>query len=358
MTLILSLLAVVLVLATILPLSVRREWWIRALDFPRLQIAIAACLWLLVWLTLAGDNTLWLTLLALCVLAVLIYQAYWITPNTEMHRQEVERYDSLIDGNCPTFKMISSNVLMHNRNSGPLLSLIRQHQPDIVITLESDQWWQDELDRLQDYPHRIACPLDNLYGMHVYSRLPLHDTAIDFLVEDDKPSMSATVEVTPGTSLQLHVVHPAPPAPGENDESTERDVELLLLAKAITDKQQRVIVAGDLNDVAWSATTRLFRQLSGLLDLRIGRGLYNTFSANHWYARWPLDHVFVSQHFKVVNIQRLRNIGSDHFPLLVELAVTDSQRQTSAVEDEELDKERLDSIMDTSVARKAQTPLA
>lgn len=358
MTLILSLLAVAIVLATTLPLSVRREWWIRALDFPRLQIAIAAALWLLAWWFLASGGNLWLTLLALGVLAALIYQSYWIFPNTEMHRQEVERHDSLIDGNCPTFKMISSNVLMHNRNSGPLLSLIQHHQPDIIITLESDQWWQDELDALPGYPHRIACPLDNLYGMHVYSSLPLEDPQIDFLVEDDKPSMMATVQVNPGTRFQLHVVHPAPPAPGENEESTERDVELLLLAKTISDKSERLIVAGDLNDVAWSATTRLFRQISGLLDLRIGRGLFNTFSANHWYARWPLDHVFVSSHFKVVNIQRLRNIGSDHFPLLVELAITDCGRQESSVEDEEVDHERLDSIMSTSAARNAQVPHA
>lgn len=354
MTLILSLLAVVIVLATTLPLSVRREWWIRGLDFPRLQIAFLAGLWLLAWWVLGAEGSLWLNLLAVLVLAALVYQGHWIIPNTEMHWQEVDRYDSLTDGTCPTLKMISSNVLMHNRNSGPLLSLIRQHQPHIVITLESDQWWQDELDTLPGYPYRIACPLDNLYGMHVYSSLPLQDTRIDYLVEDDKPSMSATVELIPGTTVKLHVVHPAPPAPGENEESTERDVELLLLAKAINDPSQRLIVAGDLNDVAWSATTRLFRQLSGLLDLRIGRGLFNTFSADHWYARWPLDHVFVSSHFKVVDIQRLRNVGSDHFPLLVELAVTDSRQQNSSLENEDLDKERLNSVMDTSAARNAQ----
>jgi endonuclease/exonuclease/phosphatase (EEP) superfamily protein YafD len=152
------------------------------------------------------------------------------------------------------------------------------------------------------------------------------------------------------------VVHPAPPAPGENDKSTERDVELLLLARALADRHERIIVAGDLNDVAWSATTRLFRQISGLLDLRIGRGLYNTFNADHWYARWPLDHVFVSTHFKVVNIERLPHIGSDHFPLLVELAVTDDIQPPNAVQSEAVDAERLDSILQSGVARNAQVP--
>ena len=356
-TFILTVLALLLVLATVLPLSIRREWWIRALDFPRLQIAILAVLWLLVWGMSVPSGGIWLNALALAMGIVALYQFYWIYPNTEMHRQEVERYHPTTDGVCPGFKMITSNVLMTNRDSAPLISLIHTHKPDIVITLESDQWWQDRLDTLEGYTYRIACPLDNLYGMHVYSRLPLSNTRINYLVEDDKPSMSASVQVSSGVDIQLHVVHPAPPAPGENDESTERDVELLLMAKAVAGSKEHIVVAGDLNDVAWSATTRLFRQLSGMLDPRIGRGLFNTFSADHWYARWPLDHVFVSRHFKVVDIQRLPNIGSDHFPLMVELAITDDKQAESVMENEEVDKERLHSIMKSSAAENAQMPV-
>jgi hypothetical protein len=117
-------------------------------------------------------------------------------------------------------------------------------------------------------------------------------------------------------------------------------------------------VAGDLNDVAWSATTRLFRQLSGLLDLRTGRGLYNTFNANHWYARWPLDHFFVSSHFKVIDIQRMPPVGSDHFPLLINLAVVADSFADNSVEHEDMDEERLDSIMQSGAARGAQMPTA
>lgn len=351
MTYLLGVLAVLLLVATVLPWSLRREWWVRVLDFPRLQLAVACALWLLLWWYLDSAATPWLSLLALGVLGALVHQCYWIFPNTAMHRQEVKRHDPGFDGHCPTISMITSNVLMHNRNAEPLLSQVKQYRPDILITLESDDWWQQQLDTLSDYPHRIACPLDNLYGMHVYSTLPLHDTAIHHLVEQDKPSMQATVEIRADVMAELHVVHPAPPAPGENLKSTERDVELLLLADRLSGSNKRIIVAGDLNDVAWSATTRLFRQISGLLDLRIGRGLFNTFHADHWFARWPLDHVFVSRHFKLVNIRRLPPVGSDHFPLLVELAVTDTARQYSAVTDDPVDTERLDSIMKSETAR-------
>jgi hypothetical protein len=79
-----------------------------------------------------------------------------------------------------------------------------------------------------------------------------------------------------------------------------------------------------LNDVAWSATTRLFRKVSRLLDPRIGRGMYNTFHAGHWYMRWPVDHFFHSKDFTLVRLARLENCGSDHFPVLVELQCEDA----------------------------------
>jgi hypothetical protein len=80
------------------------------------------------------------------------------------------------------------------------------------------------------------------------------------------------------------------------------------------------VVAGDLNDVAWSHTTRLFQRTSGLLDPRVGRGLYSTFHAAYPFLRWPLDHVFFSREFRLRRLERLPAFGSDHFPILVEVS--------------------------------------
>ena len=64
----------------------------------------------------------------------------------------------------------------------------------------------------------------------------------------------------------------------------------------------------------------MFQRVARLLDPRIGRGLINTFNARRRFSRWPLDHVFASEHFRLVRIEPLAPVGSDHHPLLVELA--------------------------------------
>ena len=81
------------------------------------------------------------------------------------------------------------------------------------------------------------------------------------------------------------------------------------------------LVAGDLNDVAWSHTSRLFKRLGRMLDPRVGRGLFSTFHAGYRLIRWPLDHVYASDDFVLHDIKRLGPFGSDHFPILVSLSL-------------------------------------
>jgi endonuclease/exonuclease/phosphatase (EEP) superfamily protein YafD len=317
-------LTLAIVLMTLLPLSRSSHWWIRGLDFPRLQIASAsAALFAGQWWLLDVSEFPAQVMLA-ATAACLLYQAWWILPYTRPYPNEVR----LAAAHDPSrrIRILSSNVLQTNRDSERLIALVRQYDPDVLVTLETDAWWQQKLDVLEDaYPYTIKCPLENTYGMHVYSRLPLEDAATQFLVQPDVPSMHAMVVLKSGQAVRMHFLHPAPPSPTENDESTERDAELLVVAKSVAEIDGPVIVAGDLNDVGWSATTRLFRKISGLLDPRVGRGMFNSFHADHWFIRWPLDHLFHSRHFTLSFMQRLPTCGSDHFPVLVELVLDEEK---------------------------------
>lgn len=319
MTIIIIAITCVLVLATLLPFWRNPHWIVRGWDFPRLQLATLALLLLPVQATTLDITQLYGQVLICLTLASLVWQLWWILPYTPLWRSEVKA-----TSHCSPERSLSiftTNVLTPNHNAEALLKLIKTHHPDILVTLESDQWWQDQLDTLQtDMPYTIKCPLDNLYGMHVYSRLPLQDTETAFLVGNNIPSMHAQVKLPSGDCIRIHFLHPTPPSPTENPESAERDAELVIVARSVADSDQPVIVTGDLNDVAWSPTTRKFRKLSGLLDPRVGRGMFNTFHAKYPFLRWPLDHLFHSHHFTVSTIKRSAYYGSDHFALYTELA--------------------------------------
>ncbi|HEX6114407.1 MAG TPA: endonuclease/exonuclease/phosphatase family protein [Geminicoccaceae bacterium] len=305
------------VLATIMPFFKNETWWVRVCDFPRTQVAV------LIAATLAGiaasiqmSALAWA--LSFALLGCLCVQLTVILPYTRLWPTEVRRTK---DAAGPrTISLLIVNVLMDNRAADRLAEIIGANDPDLVLAVETDGWWCAQLEKaLREYPFRVANPLPNTYGMLLLSRLELVDPEVRFLLKPAIPSIRTRVRLRSGELITLYGLHPEPPAPGEAETSLPRDAELVLAGREIAEAPGSVIVAGDLNDVAWSHTSRLFRRISRLLDPRVGRGMYNTFHARYWPLRWPLDHVFVSDTFVLRRLQRLPAFGSDHFPVYVAL---------------------------------------
>mgnify|MGYP006194921213 FL=1 len=315
-----ELLACVVIWLSFWSLIPRDEWWFRGADFPRLQIlalGLIAFILMLLW-DAPWDWVREAILLGL--IAAVAYQLKMVLPYTFMWKKQVKTVAKTELQPERQISLIVSNVLTPNTQYHLLLQQIRQHQPDLILTLESDAHWEQALSVLEDdYPYRVAVPLDNLYGMHLYSRLALKDIEVKFILSDEIPSIHATVILRSGQPVQLYCLHPKPPSPTEAKDSTLRDAELLIVGDQIKDLDESCIVMGDLNDVAWSRTTRLFQRISGLLDPRVGRHFVNTFHADYPLLRWSLDHVFHSTDFALVQMQRLPHIGSDHFPVYVVL---------------------------------------
>ena len=315
---VLYLIALVCVVATLLPLSTHEAWWIRVCDFPRLQIVATSVAVLALLVAFAGtaDTVAWV--LALALLGCIAYQLAVILPYTRLWRVQIE--ESPAPPGDRTLSLLVVNVLMSNRRTDDIFALIRARAPDVVLAVETDHWWCEHFEQFaQDHAFRLAHPLDNTYGLLLYSKLELIEPELRFLLAADVPSVRTGLRLRSGVVMTLHCLHPKPPSPTKSDSSAPRDAELVLVAREVADRGGSTIVAGDLNDVAWSHTSRLFRRLSGLLDPRIGRGMFNTFHAGYWPLRWPLDHVFVSSDFLLQGIERLPAFGSDHFPILITL---------------------------------------
>ena len=304
--------------STLMPFVNNNHWTIRMFDFPHAQVTALTLGCLLAFAFFFTGEDTFSIILAGVLLLTFIYQStvvYRYTPLKSVESLPTDKSDPSNE-----ISLLSANVLMSNRESANLIAQIKEEDPDIVILLEVDEWWIEQVDFLkQDYPYHIEKPIDNLYGMAVYSRLEWQNPAVKYIIEDDIPSLETKVVLSSGKIVDLYVVHPQPPSPVGNEESTERDAELLIVGKKVKELQRPAIVIGDLNDVAWSHSTRLFQKISGLLDPRIGRGFYNTFHADYPFLRWPLDHVFHSEHFKLSQIKCLDHINSDHFPIYVQL---------------------------------------
>lgn len=319
----LTLVTAIVGIFALMPYIERRIWWIRVFDFVRIQgFVLALILVLLAPFFLSALTPVDYFMLILIIVCLAI-QAYYLYPYTSWYEKEVS--DVSKKDNPSQFKLMISNVLMKNDHYSALLALVAQQQPDVLVCMETNQQWHQALQQLAtDYPHRVCQPNERMYGMHILSKFPMSDIQVNHLVQDFVPSVHVCLDINDHQVL-AHFMHPAPPSPSENEESTERDAELLALARKLNGMTEPLLMAGDLNDVPWSKPLRAFKRISGLHDVRIGRCFLNTFHAAIPLLRWPLDHIFVSRHFQLLDLQRHRLKGSDHFSVTAELAlVTDA----------------------------------
>lgn len=304
-------------ITTVLPLVRSAEWWIRIFDFPRFQIAVLTLLAIILVFVYVDFKWEYKLPLILILAIILVYHLRSVVVYTPLYKTEAKDSNSQSENN--SFTLLVSNVLMDNDDKERFYELAKKYNPDILLANEIDQSWAASVSRLdKDFPYSVRYPLGNTYGIILLSKLQLTDSAVNFFVKDDIPSIFTRIILPSGNKIDFYGVHPEPPKPGSD--AYERNTELLIIGKKIKETQLPTIVAGDLNDVGWSVTSKRFRELSGLVDPRVGRGLYNTYNVFVPLFRFPLDHIFYSADFGLVTIKKLESIGSDHFPLMIGLS--------------------------------------
>lgn len=333
-----------LVMTAVLPILPVNWWWVRIGDFPRMQLLVAyliVTVLLVAFFRRGRDAMIAVASLIVCV----GIQLFWVYSYLPFAPKQVESAKQIRAES--TIKTMAANVLQSNENAEALLQLIERQQPDLLVLCEVNQRWIENLALLQDrFAHFKIQPMENEYGIALYSQLPMTRAEVRTMVRDEIPSIDATIQLRSGRSVRVFAVHPNPPRMGED--TTKRDAELVLVGRELRNEPS-VLVLGDLNDVGWSRTSDLFREVSGLLDPRIGRGFYATFDAKSWILRYPLDYVFHSDDFRVAELEVLPSIGSDHFPLWLVLShEPDAEDTQSAPELDEGDREDAQKAVDAA----------
>lgn len=223
---------------------------------------------------------------------------------------------------APRLRLMSANLLMVNRDTGGITGEILAARPDVLFVQELTPDWlralsEPELQAL--LPHRLVepHPPTDSFGIGILSRLPLTDPALRDL--EGVPLATATVDLM-GTSVRLYNVHTLPPRNTEYYPIWRQ--QLTRLAALIDSESGAVILGGDLNVTQHAAWYRqLVKGSVRGAHEQCGRGLATT---------WPnglfpvpsirLDHLFLSLDLVCVSVTEGAGRGSDHRPLLLELA--------------------------------------
>ncbi len=318
------------IFATFFPLVKLDYWWVRIFDYPRLQKLVIILILGIIWLSNLGNYetaevSIWLGLLTICT----IYLFSKVLPFTFFAKKMIDTVP--FDEECG-IQILVSNVYQYNENYQKLVNLVNASHPDVVFLVETNFSWEKGMSVIEkDYSTQIKIPLDNTYGLLFYSKLEIVRKEINYLIDKEIPSLELDIKLRNGELITIYAIHPTPPVPGENEKSTERDAEILIVGKKSKNNKNPSLVIGDLNDVAWSYTTELFLKISEMADPRRGRGLFNTFHAKVPIFRWPLDHIFLSKHFGLSSLKVEKGIGSDHFPISMG-AVLKAKKTTDLLE--------------------------
>lgn len=312
MIILLIIISCLLIILSLLPFVQNQHWVFRVPEFMKLQLLPLQVVVFAVSCFFLKQNTM-LWYLQAAQLLLIAYHIYVLMRYTKFWR--TNKYEKTPDAS-DKIKIITCNVYQPNTEFHRFIELIEKEQPDIFLTMESNSAWEQAMRVLEkDYPHHEKVTLENTYGMHFYTKLKINRIQTHYFVADDLPSIEAELETRDGHKFVFFGVHPPPPSPTEEDNSKERDGDLLSVAKKVRDYKLPVLVAGDFNNVAWAKSSLLFKKASRLIDARIGRGILATFHAKYWFFRIPLDLLFHSPEIFIDKLFVYPSVGSDHFPV-------------------------------------------
>ena len=221
--------------------------------------------------------------------------------------------------NAQMLKVGTANLNLATADFAPLRQwLASADAPDVVFLQEFTELAQralaDDPALAARYPHRLAVPQPDPFGLAILSRHPLADTQVlQPRTDHDTLRLRATMTWS-GRPVQLSALHPMPPISSAFAQARDR---------ALQDETQHLaqtsglsVMAGDLNTTPWA------RGLWGAEQAqmrRAGLAVPTWPNAWGWLSVLPLDHVLASPGWQLVDAHTGPDLGSDHRPMVVRL---------------------------------------
>lgn len=220
-------------------------------------------------------------------------------------------------GDRDRLRVLMANVCVDNPDRARVAEFIRRERPDVVGLVEVNTSWLEGLDAVRrEFPHRLELPIGTR-GLSLWFRHPpISVDPPEVLTTDANPVLHAVV-ILAGRPRHIWLMHP--PNPLTPRGRAHSNAELAALATRIGLIGGSRLVVGDMNRTDGSPYFRDFVRESGLRDSRLGFGRQPSWPVWSPY-RIAIDHAFLSSDLAVVDRRLGPDIGSDHRPLILDVA--------------------------------------
>jgi endonuclease/exonuclease/phosphatase (EEP) superfamily protein YafD len=221
---------------------------------------------------------------------------------------------------APTLRVLTANLHGRNVDTAKFAALIAREQPDVVVLTEVPANFASVAAGLAPpYPHTIMERI-GAFEVILLSRWAIEQRQVNRSVGREFPVLSALVcgraaAAGCATVIGLHGARPF----GRNVHL--RNAQLALAVRVAAARgDEPVILLGDLNLTPWAPTFASLLEAGNLRDASIVRGLTATWPSRYALFGLLIDHVLVNPKVAVLGSRIGPAIGSDHLPVLADLA--------------------------------------
>jgi endonuclease/exonuclease/phosphatase (EEP) superfamily protein YafD len=214
-----------------------------------------------------------------------------------------------------TLKVLTANLWSANSDHASFLDYVRREQPHIIVAVEAYKYWMLAFKSLEPQ-YRVAggCALPHECDVVILTTLAPG--------KDQPQPQSARVlaslvlpEELGAGPFQVMGLHLSRPKPGA---SSRQDLEEAI---AVSKKLGALdIVAGDFNATPWATDLRRFDASVPLARhtrwLPTWPATLASFELKGLVPIAPIDHIYAGKSWRLVDIKRGPDIGSDHYPVL------------------------------------------
>jgi endonuclease/exonuclease/phosphatase (EEP) superfamily protein YafD len=216
-------------------------------------------------------------------------------------------------------RILMANVLVDNPEREGLIRLAREERPDVLGLIEVSRDWIAGLESIRsEFPHRFEYPSDDDgQGMALWLRqAPISVERFAPLTPGGNPALHAVIDFA-GKRRDFWLIHFVSPL--QRPDELPLGGEFVALADLVRRQGGSTLVVGDFNSTDGSPSFGRFLGASRLRDSRLGFGRQGSWPTWSPY-RIGIDHAFLSADLAVVGRRLGPKIGSDHLPMILEVA--------------------------------------